>query len=64
MRPDGVFVMNALMFPLENVALEYFYRFFKNAGIIKDSQSVLSFDGIMVPGLTESCFTPVPYWSS
>jgi hypothetical protein len=42
-------VVSAVLFPLENQALEYFYNFFKNAGIIKDGECVLVFDGLMVP---------------
>jgi hypothetical protein len=38
-----------VLFPLENKALEHFYGFFKNAGIIKDGECVLVYDGIMVP---------------
>ena len=41
-------VVSAVLFPLENQALEHIYLFFVLAGIIKDGQCVLVFDGIMV----------------
>jgi len=42
-------VVSAVLLPLENQALEHFYFFLKNAGIIKDGGCVLIFDGLMVP---------------
>ena len=42
-------VVSAVLLPLENKALEHFYGFFKNAGIIKHGECVLVFDGLMVP---------------
>ena len=41
-------VVSAILLPLENLALENFFSFFKNAGIIKNGQCVLIFDGMMV----------------
>jgi hypothetical protein len=41
-------VVSAVLLPLENEAIEQFYSFFKNAGIIKDGECVPIFDGLMV----------------
>ena len=41
-------VVSAVLLPLENAALEQFYYFFKNAGILRDNVCVLLFDGLML----------------
>ena len=40
--------VSAIIFPLENQMLESFYRYFQNAGIVKDRSCVLTYDGIMI----------------